>query len=155
MNSESDRAPGARRDPYAALRYKDFRLLLTGRVITSFSSEMLSFAIGWELWLRTRSALALGMVGLAQVIPVLLLSLLAGHVADQYNRKRIVLITEAVLGLCALGLAAISFFQGSVYLVYLCLVGIGTARAFNDPGLLHARAGDDPAGLIFQRGYVE
>ncbi len=133
MNSDSGRAPGARRDPYAALRYKDFRLLLTGRVITSFSSEMLSFAIGWELWLRTRSALALGMVGLAQVVPVLLLSLLAGHVADQYNRKRIVLITEAVLGLCALGLAAISFFQGSVYLVYLCLVGIGTARAFNDP----------------------
>ena len=42
MNSETGRAPGTRRDPYAALRYKDFRLLLTGRVITSFSSEMLS-----------------------------------------------------------------------------------------------------------------
>ena len=133
MNSDSNGAPGAHRDPYAALRFKDFRLLLTGRLITSFSSEMLSFAIGWELWLRTRSALALGLVGLAQVIPVLLLSLLAGHVADQYNRKRIVLITEAVFGLCAVGLALISFFQGSVYLVYLCLLGIGTARAFNDP----------------------
>jgi MFS family permease len=130
MNSESNNTP---RDPYAALRYRDFRLLLTGRLITSFSSEMLSFAIGWELWLRTRSALALGMVGLAQVIPVLLLSLYAGHVADQYNRRRIVLITEAFLALCALGLAMISYFQGPVYLVYLCLLGIGTARAFNDP----------------------
>jgi MFS family permease len=133
MNSESDSASSAPRDPYAALRYRDFRLLLIGRLITSFSSEMLSFAIGWELWLRTRSAFALGMVGLAQVVPVLLFSLLAGHVADQYNRRRIVLITQTFLALCALGLAFISLFQGSVYLVYLCLVGIGTARAFNDP----------------------
>jgi MFS family permease len=133
MNSEPESAPGAHRDPYAALRFKDFRLLLTGRLITSFGSEMLSFAIGWELWLRTRSALALGLVGLAQVIPVLLLSLFAGHVADQYNRRRIVLITEVVLAVSALGLALISFYQGSVYLVYLCLLGIGTARAFNDP----------------------
>ena len=130
MTSESG---NTHRDPYAALRFKDFRLLLTGRLITSFSSEMLSFAIGWELWLRTRSAFALGMVGLAQVIPVLLLSLFAGHVADQHNRKRIVLIAQAFLALCALGLALISFFQGSVYLVYVCLLGIGTARAFNDP----------------------
>jgi MFS family permease len=130
MKSESD---NTHRDPYAALRFKDFRLLLTGRLITSFASEMLSFAIGWELWLRTRSALALGLVGLAQVIPVLLLSLFAGHVADQYNRKRIVLISQAFLAFCALGLALISFSKGSVYLVYLCLLGIGTARAFNDP----------------------
>jgi len=104
-----------------------------GRLISSFSSEMLSFAIGWELWLRTHSALALGFVGLAQVIPVLLLSLPAGHVADQYNRRRIVLITQAFLAVCALGLAYLSYFQGAVYLVYLCLLGIGTARAFNDP----------------------
>jgi MFS family permease len=121
------------RDPYAALRFKDFRLLLTGRLISSFSSEMLSFAIGWELWIRTHSALALGFVGLAQVIPVLLLSLPAGHVADQYNRKRIVLITQAFLAVCALWLAYLSFFQGSIYWVYVCLLGIGISRAFNDP----------------------
>ncbi len=126
MSSETNNASSPRRDPYAALRFKDFRLLLTGRLISSFSGEMLSFAIGWELWLRTHSALALGMVGLAQVIPVLLLSLFAGHVADQYNRKRIVLITQAFLALCALGLAFLSYFQGSIYWVYVCLLGIGT-----------------------------
>ena len=84
-----------RHDPYAALRHQDFRLLLSGRFLTSFGNEMLTFAISWELWLRTHSAFALGMVGLVQVVPVLLLSLLAGHVADQYERKRIVIITEA------------------------------------------------------------
>lgn len=123
-------------------------MLLIGRLISSFSSEMLSFAIGWELWLRTRSAFALGMVGLAQVIPVLLLSLYAGHVADQHNRRRIVLFTQAFLAVCALGLALISFFQGSVYLVYVCLLGIGIARAFNDPAASTLLPETIPPGLF-------
>ncbi len=122
-----------RRDPYAALRYQDFRLLLTGRFITTFGNEMLSFVIGWELWLRTHSAFALGMVGLVQVLPVLILSLPAGHVADQYNRKRIVIITELGLALCVLALGWLSYTNGSLVLIYACLLGIGIARAFNEP----------------------
>jgi len=121
------------RDPYAALRFQDLRLLLAGRFITNFSSEMVSFAIAWELWLRTHSAFALGLVGLVQVIPVLLLSLPGGHVADQYNRKRTVALTQALLALCSLCLALLSFFQGPLALIYLCLLGIGVSRAFNDP----------------------
>ena len=122
-----------RHDPYAALRYREFRLLLAGRFITSLGNQMVSVAIGWELWLRTHNAFALGLVGLVQVIPVILLSLPAGHVADQYNRKRIVLFTQILLGLCSLGLAVLSFIQGPVVLIYLCLLGIGIARSFNDP----------------------
>lgn len=94
---------------------------------------MLSFAIGWELWLRTRSTFALGMVGLVQVLPVILLSLPGGHMADQHNRKRIVLIMQVLLAACSLGLAYLSFTTGPVTLVYLCLLGIGIARAFYDP----------------------
>src|ERR1041384_1889236 len=122
-----------RHDPYAALRNRDFRLLLMGRFITSFGNEMLSFAIGWELWLRTHQAFVLGMVGLVQVIPVILLSLPAGHVADQYNRKRIVLITELFLALCVLGLGWLSHTRGPLLWIYALLLGIGIARAFNDP----------------------
>ncbi len=122
-----------RHDPYAPLRYRDYRLLLIGRFIGSFASEMLSFAIGWELWLRTHSAWALGMVGLVQVIPVILLSLPAGHVADQNDRKRIVIITEIFMAMCVSGLAWLSYTQGSLALIYLCLLGMGIARAFNDP----------------------
>lgn len=123
----------ARHDPYAALRLRDFRLLLIGRFITSFGNEMLSFAIGWELWLRTHSAFALGMVGLVQVIPVILLSLPGGHIADQYNRRRIVVITQAAFAVCSFGLAFLSYFEGPITLIYLCLLGFGIARAFNDP----------------------
>jgi MFS family permease len=122
-----------RHDPYAALRYRDFQLLLTGRFITSFGNEMLSFAIGWELWLRTHQAFVLGMVGLVQVVPVVLLSLPAGHVADQYNRRRIVLISQLFFALCALGLGWLSYIQGPIYWIYALLLGIGVARAFNDP----------------------
>lgn len=122
-----------RHDPYAALRHRDFRLLLTGRFLTAFGNEMLSFAIGWELWLRTHEAFALGMVGLVQVVPVILLSLPAGHIADQYNRKRIVLISELFLALCVLGLGWLSYTEGPLVLIYALLLGIGIARALNDP----------------------
>ena len=94
---------------------------------------MLTFAIAWEIWLRTRSAFALGMVGLVQVAPVILLSLPAGHVADQQNRRTIVRITQAAFALCSLGLAFLSFFEGPLALIYLCLFGIGIARAFSEP----------------------
>jgi MFS family permease len=120
-------------DPYAALRHQDFRLLLTGRFLTSFAAEMLSFAVSWELWLRTHSAYALGMVGLVQVVPILLLSLPAGHVADQYDRKRIVVLAETLLAVCALGLGWLSYTEGSLVLIYVLLLGIGISRAFNDP----------------------
>jgi MFS family permease len=120
-------------DPYAALRHRDFRLLLTGRFLTSFAAEMLSFAISWELWLRTHSAYALGMVGLVQVLPILLLSLPAGHVADQYERKRIVVLAETLLAVCALGLGWLSYTEGSLILIYTLLLGIGISRAFNEP----------------------
>jgi MFS family permease len=121
------------RSGYAALGFRDFRLLVTGRFIATLGNQMLSVAIGWELWLRTHDAFALGMMGLVQVIPIILLSLPAGHVADHYNRKKIVFITQILFALCSIGLALLSFFQGPLLLIYLCLLGIGIARAFNDP----------------------
>jgi MFS family permease len=120
-------------DPYAALRHRDFRLLISGRFITRLADQMLSFAIGWELWQRTGSAMALGLVGLVQVTPVLLFSLLAGYVADQFNRKKLVLVTQVLLAASSLGLAWSSLSQGPVWIIYLCLFGIGLARAFNGP----------------------
>ncbi len=120
-------------DPYAALRQRDFRLLLTGNLITSLGNQMVSFAIAWELWLRTHNAYLLGLVGLVQVIPIILLSLPGGFVADRYNRKLVVAITQSLLAFSSLGLALLSYFQGSLVLIYICLLGIGTARAFNDP----------------------
>jgi MFS family permease len=122
-----------RHDPYAALRYGDFRFLIFGRFIASLGEQMVSVAIGWELYERTQSAFALGLVGLVQVLPVILLVFISGHVADRFNRKRIVVITQFLLGVCSLGLALLSVTQGSLVLVYLCLLMVGVLRAFNNP----------------------
>lgn len=94
---------------------------------------MVSAAVMWELWLRTHDEFALALVGLVQVIPVIVLSLLAGNIADNYNRKRIVVICQVALTVCSLGLAVVSWQQGEIYLVYLCLFGIGVARSFYEP----------------------
>ncbi len=118
---------------YVAFGFRDFRLLIAGEFIAALGNQMLSVAIGWELWVRTHDAFALGMIGLVQVIPVILLSLPAGHVVDQYDRKRIVFITQVFFAVCSVGLALLSLFQGPLLLIYLCLLGIGIARAFNNP----------------------
>lgn len=122
-----------RPDPYAALRHRDFRLLLLGQIVTAFGGQMVSYGIAWELWLRTHNELALGLVGLAQVIPVILFSLPGGHVADHHNRKHIIVITQILLAFCSLGLALLSATQGPLALVYLALFGIGLSRAFYSP----------------------
>ncbi len=120
-------------DPIAALRYPDFRLVVLSRFAASLGERMVSVALGWEIYERTHDAFFLGLVGLVQILPVIMLSLLAGHVADRYNRKRIVIFTQAGLGLFSLGLAALSFTNGSLILIYGCLFMFGVMRAFNDP----------------------
>jgi MFS family permease len=120
-------------DPYAAWRFRDYRLFAIGRNLLLFGSQMQSVAIGWELYERTGSALILGGVGLVQVIPVILLTLPAGHIADRWDRKYTVMLTDLMLVLCSLGLAVLSYAQGSIFLIYTCLLLGGVAKAFNTP----------------------
>ena len=123
-------APRNRRDPFLALRIGDFRLLLAGRFLATLGEQMLGVAIGWELYLRTQSALALGFVGLAEVLPIILLSLPAGYVADRFNRKRVMMGAQALGAAGALGLALLSAAHGALFPFYLCLLLIGASDAF-------------------------
>jgi MFS family permease len=131
--AEMEDQPPERHDPYAALRYRDFRLVVAGRFVATLGEMMVSVAIGWELYQRTNSALALGFVGLTLVIPVLLLSLPAGHMADHYNRQRIVVLAQVLLLFASLSLAALSWTQGALPLVYGALFLIGVGGAFSGP----------------------
>ena len=123
------------RDPYAALRYTDYRFFLTGRLAASMGSQMIDVAIGWELYERTNRALALGFVGLVQVVPIILLALPAGHLADRFDRKRIALLSLLLLIAGSLALAAISFTVGPIPLIYLTLFIIGVALSFHRPAV--------------------
>jgi MFS family permease len=121
---------GTASDPYAVLRHRDFVLYLIGRFVASFGQQMLTVAVGWELYERTHSALALGLVGLTQMIPMVLCTLPAGHIADNYERKRIVIAMISVAALTSLGLTFISARHADVTWIYVCLFVAGTARTF-------------------------
>ena len=117
-------------DAYAVLRNPDLRLYLTGRLIAIIGQQMFTMALGWEIYERTGSALALGFVGLTQVIPMILCTLPAGHFADLYNRKRIIVLMTVIIAGANLVLAGISAARAPVLLIYLCLIVTGTARTF-------------------------
>jgi MFS family permease len=120
-------------DPYSALRFRDFRLVLLGTFISSIGTKMVEVALGWELYERTKSALVLGGVGLVLIIPVILLSLPAGHIVDRVNRKQVVLFAEILLSVSALGLTVLSYERGSLLLIYASLLIMGAANAFGQP----------------------
>jgi MFS family permease len=95
--------------------------------------QMLQVALGWELYERTHSALALGLVGLVTAIPVVVLALPAGHLADRMDRKKIVIVAQMVFVAMSLSLAALSYAAGPIFLMFAILLVRGTAQAYNNP----------------------
>lgn len=121
--------PGAT-GAYAILHNRDFACYLTGRLVAAFGQQMLAMAVGWELYERTGSALALGFVGLAQMIPMIVFTLPAGHVADHSNRKHVVVWMTLSLAGVSLALTLISAWRLPVFWIYFCLFIAGTVRTF-------------------------
>jgi MFS family permease len=114
--------------PYAILRNRDFLFYLIGRFISSFGQQMLGVAIGWEIYDRTGSTLNLGFVGLVQMVPMFMFTFPAGHVADNYNRKKVMMLMLVMLAAASGGLALVSMLNASVAWMYAFLFLFGTAR---------------------------
>ena len=118
------------------LHHKPFALFWSARVCSSFAFQMQSVAIGWQVYALTGSAFDLGLVGLAQFLPVLLLTLAVGHVADRYDRRRIVatcqLVEAAASATLAWGTAAGWL---GVHGIFAVVAVVGAARAFESPTL--------------------
>src|SRR5580692_10566330 len=94
--------------PYALFRNRDFSLYLIGRFIAVFGQQMLSVAVDWDIYARTHSALALGFVGLSQMVAIILFTLPAGYIADNFKRKRVILLMTFLVAVGASSLALIS-----------------------------------------------
>lgn len=125
------RTPASTEDnPYAVLQNRDLVLYLVGRFVASIGQQMLTLAVGWELYQRTNSKLALGLVGLVQMIPMVLFTLPAGHVADNHDRKRIIMLMSFLIACASAGLTIISLRQANVFWIYSCLFLAGSARTF-------------------------
>jgi MFS family permease len=121
---------GKPNDPYAPFRLREYRFYLFGYLAVNMGANMQSVAVGWELYERTGSAMALAWVGLVQAIPIMLLALPAGQLADRLDRRRIVLFGLLVMAMASLGLAIVSHQRGSVGWMYaMLLLGAG-GRAF-------------------------
>jgi MFS family permease len=135
-NGDSSTEPLDEREPtegnrsYAILRNRDLRLYLIGRLVAIIGQQMLATAVGWELFHRTHSVMKLGLVGLTQVVPMIFFTLPAGHVADNYNRKRIITLMTLLMAASSLGLTLISWYQANVVWMYACLFLAGATRTF-------------------------
>jgi MFS family permease len=118
----------------AAFHYPNFRLFQAARFLMVAGLEMQSVAVGWQIYEITRRPLDLGLVGLAQFLPGLLLFLLGGHVADRFDRRHVLLACYSSFALCSLALLMITL-RGlhGVAPVYTVLVAMGLVRVFNGP----------------------
>ena len=125
--------------PYASFGIRDFRQFIMARQCATLAIHIQATIVGWQLYEITHDPLALGLIGLAEAIPAITVSLYAGHVADVVARKKIILVTISLLLFCALSLLFFTLEQGSHILkfgsfpIYLIIFLSGIARGFLSP----------------------
>ena len=119
----------ASRAPYRALAYRDYR-----RLIALTGSQMQVAAINWHVYLLTHSPLALGFVGLTRVVPIVVFSLWGGVIADRYDRRRVMLLTQIAMTAVALVLWGVTALEReSLWMLYALNALSASAVAFDGP----------------------
>ena len=113
--------PPRRHDPYGALRVPAYRTYLIGSVLVHIGTSGQTLAISWEMYSRTNEPLALGLVGLVQAIPMLLLTLPAGYLADIFDRRKLMIVSMLLTSATSLALAVFSYTEGSIPVMYVLL----------------------------------
>jgi MFS family permease len=122
-------------DSLAAVRIPVVRRFAAGRILSALGSQMLSVAVGWQLYDRTNSAWALGMVGLVQIVPVVFMALPAGQAADHYPRRLMAMVAHGTLAGCAAGLALVTFLNGPTWVIYALLFATGVGTSLRSPSV--------------------
>ena len=132
--TQPGRADAALYTRFPALRSRNYRLLWLGQGISGVGSTMQVWAINWQLYALTHHALALGLIGLFRVIPIILFSLLGGTVADAWDRRKVMLMTQTTLAVvaAALGLLTVTHQMTASHIYLLTVVG-AAAMAFDNP----------------------
>jgi MFS family permease len=131
------------------LQLRGFRHFLSSRVLSSMAFQGSAVAIGWLVYDKTRNPFDLGFIGLFQFLPMLVLTLVAGQVADHFDRRRIGLVCQIIeavmMGFIALGIA-----QGwlSVPLIFAAVAVLGSAQAFERPTMAALLPAIVPAEIL-------
>lgn len=127
-------------DPYAPLRYPNYLCFTLGRIIFVLGVQMQTITVSWLIYQQLRhdtrqAAFALGMIGLAQVAPILLLALPAGQAADRFNRKHLAMLGQLIIGIGAMGVFLSTHFGAPIWCYYAALFVAAIGRAFNIPAI--------------------
>jgi len=126
--------PSQRSSARIAFSHPAFVRFQSARFFTVLATEMQSVAVGWQVYEMTHRPLDLGLVGLAQFLPTILLFLIAGHAADRYDRRRLLILCYAGYAACSgLLLLAAERHVAHVYPIYAILVLLGVVRSFSGP----------------------
>lgn len=114
-----------------AFQSSNFRFYMMARFLGTVSSEMQAIAVGWQVYSFTHRPLDLGLVGLAQFLPGVLLFLVSGHAADRFPRRRIIMACYAGYAGCSTALLALTLGGNrTVWLIYAALIANGVVRSF-------------------------
>jgi MFS family permease len=116
-------------------RIPAFRLMFATRLTSHMANHFLAIAIAWQIWKMTESPLHLGLVGLAQFLPPLLLSLVAGQIADRYDRRIILRCSYILQSVMAAVFLLLTLFEPPLAAIYTALTINAMARAFEGPSL--------------------
>jgi MFS family permease len=126
-------------NPYAALQVRDFRLFILSRLFITLAIQIQGVVVGWQIYEITKDPLSLGLIGLAEAIPAITVSLYAGHLADIVERKKIILFCVILLALCSAALLYFTTNLGAFVLsngtfpIYTIIFFTGLARGFLSP----------------------
>ena len=133
MNSAAPSESGPR-GGFAAFRHRDFTFYWFAQLCQLVPMQMMAVVIGWQVYQITGNPLDLGLIGLAEFLPVPLLVLLAGHASDRFDRRRVIQISDGARALMALALLKVTFDGATdVWPFYLLALGMGVTRAFGAP----------------------
>ncbi|MCE2994207.1 MAG: MFS transporter [Cyclobacteriaceae bacterium] len=126
-------------DPYAALQVRDFRFFVFARMFITLAIMIQAVVVGWQVYEITKDALSLGLIGLAEAIPAITVSLYAGHLADVVERKKIIVVCVSTLVVCSVALLYFTTNTGAFILangafpIYTVIFVSGIARGFLSP----------------------
>ncbi|HEY8184243.1 MAG TPA: MFS transporter, partial [Thermoanaerobaculia bacterium] len=127
-------------DPYAALRYPNFRRLILAYSTTTVAREAQIVVVGWQVYAVTNDPLSLGLIGLSEALPFIAVALYAGHIADRLNRRAIAIIGTIGIALSVVALLAFTLMPNvlaahRVWPIYAVIFASGIARSFTRPAV--------------------
>jgi MFS family permease len=134
---------------WVLFRHRPFVLYFFARTFSEFAHQIAAVAVGWQIYALTKSAFALGLVGLAQFVPTAAFIFIAGHAADRFDRKRIVQACQIVASVAA-AMLAVGSFAGwlTVPEIFAAVAVFGAATAFDSPASAALLPSVAPQGIL-------